>query len=136
MKTSLKLSLALVVGIGLGVGGMQVLQAQQQEIKRNVLQHADLTGVPGTEVYMTLIDAAPGASFAPHIHHGDEFTYVLQGSIDLDVAGEGSKTVKAGDSIHVVRDTVHGGKVAGDTPLKLLAIHVVDKGKPLADPVK
>jgi quercetin dioxygenase-like cupin family protein len=136
MKTSLHLSLALAVGIGLGVGGMQVLQAEQQAITRNVLQHADLTGVPGTEVYMTLIDAAPGTSFAPHVHHGDEFTYVLQGSLDLDVAGEGSKTVKAGDSIHVARETVHGGKVSGSTPVKLLAIHVVDKGKPLADPVK
>lgn len=136
MKTSLNLSLALAVGIGLGVGGMQVLQAEQQAVTRNVLQHADLTGVPGTEVYMTLIDAAPGTSFAPHVHHGDEFTYVLQGSLDLDVAGEGSRTVKAGDSIHVARETVHGGKVSGSAPVKLLAIHVVDKGKPLADPVK
>jgi hypothetical protein len=25
--------------------------------------------------------------------------------------------------------------VAGDTPLKLLAVHIVDKGKPLAEPV-
>jgi quercetin dioxygenase-like cupin family protein len=136
MKTSLKLSLALLFGIGLGIGGTQVLQAEQPEIKRNVLQHADLTGVPGKEVYMTVIDAAPGASFAPHIHHGDEFTYVLQGSLDLDVDGEGQKTVKAGDSIHVEREKVHGGKVAGSTPVKLLAIHIVDKGKPLADAVK
>jgi quercetin dioxygenase-like cupin family protein len=136
MKTSLKLSLALLLGIAAGVGGTKVLQAEPPEIKRNVLQHADLTGVPGTEVYMTVIDAQPGATFAPHIHHGDEFTYVLQGSLDLDLAGEGSKTVKAGDSIHVDREKVHGGKVAGDTPLKLLAIHIVDKGKPLADPVK
>jgi quercetin dioxygenase-like cupin family protein len=61
---------------------------------------------------------------------------VLQGSLDLDVDGEGQRTVKAGDSIHVERDKVHGGKVAGSTPVKLLAIHIVDKGKPLADPVK
>jgi len=54
---------------------------------------------------------------------------------DIDIAGQGVKSFKAGDTIHVDRDTVHGGKVAGDTPLKLLAVHIVDKGKPPAEPV-
>jgi quercetin dioxygenase-like cupin family protein len=135
MKPDLKLALATVFGVALGVAGTQGLYAQQ-EIKRNVLQHADLTGTATTEVYMTLIDAPPGSSFAPHVHHGDEFTYVMEGAVDLDVAGQPSKTVKAGDTIHVTRETVHGGKVAGNTPLKLLAVHIVDKGKPLVDPVK
>jgi quercetin dioxygenase-like cupin family protein len=135
MPMSLKLFLAVLLGMALGVGGMQVLHAQQ-DIKRDVLQHADLTGDPGKEVYMTLIEAPPGAAFAPHIHHGDEFTYVMQGTLELDVAGQGLKTVKAGDSIHVDREKIHGGKVTSSAPAKLLAVHVVDKGKPLAEPVK
>jgi quercetin dioxygenase-like cupin family protein len=135
MKGKVKLVMAGLIGIGLGVAGSQTLQAQQ-EIKRNVLQHADLTGSSTTEVYMTVIDAPVGSSFAPHIHHGDEFTYVLQASAEIDIAGQGNKTFKAGDSIHVNRETVHGGKVTGDAPLKLLAVHIVDKGKLLADPVK
>jgi quercetin dioxygenase-like cupin family protein len=85
---------------------------------------------------MTVIEAPPGSAFAPHVHHGDEFTYVMEGALDLDVAGQGTKSVKAGDTIHVNRETVHGGKVASATPVKLLAVHIVDKGKPLVDPVK
>lgn len=135
MRSNLKLATAMLFGAALGVAGTQGLYAQQ-EIKRNVVQHADLTGTTTTEVYMTVIDAPPGSAFAPHVHHGDEFTYVLQGSVELDVAGQGARTVKAGDSIHIERETVHSGKVAGDTPLKLLAVHIVDKGKPLVDPVK
>jgi quercetin dioxygenase-like cupin family protein len=135
MRTNLKLALALLGGIALGAAATHGLQAQQ-EIKRNVLQHADLTGSTTTEVYMTMIEAPPGSAFAPHIHHGDEFTYVVEGALDLDVAGQGTKSVKAGDTIHVNRETVHGGKVASATPLKLLAVHIVDKGKPLVDPVK
>jgi len=46
------------------------------------------------------------------------------------------KSVKAGDTIHVNRETVHGGKVASATPVKLLAVHIVDKGKPLAEPAR
>ncbi len=135
MGTNLKLVAAVLCGVGLGVAGTQALHAQQ-EIKRNVLQHADLTGSTTTEVYMTLIEAPAGSGFAPHIHHGDEFTYVMEGALDLDLAGQGTKTVKAGDTIHVNRETVHGGKVVSAGGAKLLAVHIVDKGKPLAEPVK
>lgn len=134
MNTNLKLAIATAFGVVLGIAGTQGLYAQQ-EIKRNVLQHDDLTGTTTTEVYMTEITAPPGSSFAPHVHHGDEFTYVMQGSAEVDIAGQGAKVFKAGDTIHVKRETVHGGKVTGDAPLKLLAVHIVDKGKPLADPV-
>ena len=135
MRTNLKLALALLAGMGLGAVATHGLTAAT-EMKRDVLQHSDLTGSSTTEVYMTLIEAPPGASFAPHIHHGDEFTYLIEGAVDLDVAGQGTKSVKAGDSIHVKRDQVHGGKVTSDTPAKLLAVHIVDKGKPLAEAAK
>src|SRR5258707_14330915 len=118
MRTNLKLALALLCGVGLGAAATHGLRAAP-EITRNVLQHADLTGTTTTEVYMTEITAPPGSTFAPHIHHGDEFTYVMQGSAEIDVAGEGAKSFKAGDTIH--------GKVTGDKPLKLLAVHIVDE---------
>jgi hypothetical protein len=36
-----------------------------------------------------------------------------------------------------LRDVAHGGfKVVGDKTIKLLTVHIVDKGKPLYDPVK
>jgi quercetin dioxygenase-like cupin family protein len=133
MRTNLKIAVAGLIGVVVGAAGTQGLYAQQQ-ISRNVLQHADLTGTTTTEVCMTEITAPPGSAFAPHIHHGDEFTYVLQGSAEIDIAGQDAKSFKAGDTIHVNRDTVHGGEVTGDTPLKLLAVHIVDKGKPLAEP--
>lgn len=135
MKTSLKLAGAALFGLVLGIAGTQGLQAQQ-EMKRTALQHADLTGVPGTEVYMTLIEAPPGTAFPSHTHPGDEFSYLIDGAIELDVAGKPPLTVKAGDSIHVERGKVHGGKVVGNTPAKLLAVHIVDKGKPLSEPAK
>lgn len=135
MKNKMMLALVLCFGVALGALGTQALHAQQ-EMKRTVLQHADLTGTPTTEVYMAMIEAPPGSAFAPHIHHGDEFSYVVDGAIELEVAGQPPKTVKAGDTIHVERETVHSGKVVSATPAKILAVHIVDKGKPLAEPAK
>src|SRR5260370_26429641 len=124
MRTNLKLALALVCGVGLGAAATHGLRAEQ-EIKRNVLQHADLTRASTTEVYMTMIEAPPGAVFAPHIHHGDEFTYVMEGALDLDIAGQGTNSVKAGYTIHVNHEPEHGRKVASPTPLKFLEVHFV-----------
>jgi hypothetical protein len=47
MRTNLKIAVAGLIGVVIGVAGTQGLSAQQ-EITRNVLQHADLTGAATT----------------------------------------------------------------------------------------
>ncbi len=126
----------LAIGVLLGAAGMQGLHAQQQGIKRTPLVKADLTGVAGTEVIMTLVEAQPGAAFPSHIHHGDEFSYVIEGTLSGEIQGKAPFTVKAGEPLHVERELVHSGKVVGDTPVKLLTVHIVDKGKPLSEAAK
>ncbi len=103
-------------------------------LKRTVLRQADLTGVDGIEVIVTLIEAEPGAGIALHTHHGDEFLYVLEGGM-IQPKGKEPVPMKAGQSLHFPRGMVHGGfTVVGDKTLKVLTTHVVDKGKPLAVP--
>jgi quercetin dioxygenase-like cupin family protein len=44
--------------------------------------------------------------------------------------------LKTGASLYFPREVAHGGaKVVGETPLRLLTVHIVDKGKPLSQPV-
>jgi quercetin dioxygenase-like cupin family protein len=76
-----KLALVLLGGILAGAATAEGLHAQQQAPQRTEVQKADLTGVPGTEVIMSIVEAAPGTVFPRHIHHGDEFSYVLQGGM-------------------------------------------------------
>jgi quercetin dioxygenase-like cupin family protein len=42
--------------------------------------------------------------------------------------------VKAGDSWQIAAGVPHDAKVSRDKPLKVLAVYVVDKSKPLASP--
>ena len=127
--------LPIMLGVVVGAGDMQVLHAQTPPMKRTPLKRADLTGVDGKEVLVTLIEAQPGAEFPPHIHYGDEFAYVIEGSIDGFIE-QTPNALNAGEAFHAPREKVHGGKVTGTTPVKLLAVHIVDKGKPLMEPVK
>jgi hypothetical protein len=46
-------------------------------------------------------------------------------------------TLAAGTASINVRDVPHGAfKVIGDKTLKLLTVHIIDKGKPMFTPVK
>jgi quercetin dioxygenase-like cupin family protein len=128
-------ALPLAIGIVIGGAGVQLVQAQAPAPKATRLLQADLTGVPGKEVFMTILEAEPGAGFAPHFHNGDEFVFVLEGSYERFV--EQMQTVaKTGEGFHIQRERIHGGKVGGSTAAKLLTIHIVDKGKPLVERVK
>mgnify|MGYP001406998956 CR=1 FL=1 len=74
--------LPLAIGVVLGAAGVHGLHAQTQAIKRTPLTKVDLTGAKGKDVFVTLIEAQPGAEFPAQIHYSDEFLYVIESSLD------------------------------------------------------
>jgi len=100
--------------------------AQRQELKR-----ADLTGSADMEVITSITEVKKGETIARHRHHGLETGYVLQGSM-IQLPGQAPTVMQTGSSFMNLRDVPHSGfTVVGDQPLKLLTVHIVDKGKPL-----
>lgn len=139
MRTAVTLVIAAALGAALGVAGVEGLRAQQEEkhaTTANVLLRTDIACPTASELEMTLITSPPGDGFPAHFHYGDEFAYVMQGSIDVNIAGVGDKSLKAGDAVQVKRGAAHVGKVTGDVPLKLLVIAINDKTKPPYELVK
>lgn len=97
------------------------------------LQRVDLSGAPGMEVVTSIVEVRPGELMPRHIHHGVETMYVLQGAT-IQMPGQAPRRLLEGSAAVNLRDVPHGGfTVVGDTALKLLTTHVVDKGKPLYD---
>jgi len=80
-----------------------------------------VTGEGSGGSYFTLVaDISPNAGPPPHIHHlEDEQFYVLEGALTFYV-NEQTIQVKAGDFLHIPRDTVHWFK-NGPAPSKVLA---------------
>jgi quercetin dioxygenase-like cupin family protein len=106
--------------------------AQQGGIKRTPLQKVEFP-----EGYVTVTGIAeiqPGGSAGRHTHPGIETGYLLEGEADLIIEGKPDQHLKAGDSYAIPAGAVHDARVHGDKPLKVLAIYVVDKTKPLATP--
>lgn len=128
------LVLALVGAAVIGAAVDRVALAQQPGIKRTILLRTDDPGAPTYEAVMGIAEIAPGAAAGRHRHPGIEIGYVLDGSVTLEHEGQPAKALKAGDSFK--NDPgVHNAKNTGSAPVRILAIYLVEKGKPLAEPV-
>jgi len=108
--------------------------AQAPGIKRTLLQRIDIGN--NMEVILGIAEIAPGGAVGRHTHFGVETGYALAGQSSLEVEGEPPKLLSAGDSYVIPAGKVHDAKVVGDVPAKVLAVYVVEKGKPLATPAK
>ena len=136
-NAQLTLAAASVVAGVIGAWGVQTLYAQDKQaaFKRTMLQKNDLSA-QGREAVQVLAEFAPGAAAGKHTHPGEEMGYVLEGTLVLEVVGKKPVTLKAGDVFFVPAGVVHDGKNAGKGPAKVLATYVIEKGKPVATPVK
>jgi quercetin dioxygenase-like cupin family protein len=79
-----------------------------------------VTGAESRGSYFTLLaKVQPNAGPPPHVHHlEEEQFYVLEGELTFSV-GDQTFQVRAGDFVHIPRDTVHSFK-NGPAPSRLL----------------
>jgi quercetin dioxygenase-like cupin family protein len=110
-------------------------RAQEQSIKRAELLRHDLA-VPGREVVQVRVDFGPGAAFGRHRHPGEEIAYVIEGSLEYEVEGMPTVTLRAGDVLFIPAGTIHAARNVGSDNGAELATYVVEKGKPLVELVE
>jgi len=115
-----------VEGMPKGSGG--VLGQKQQ---RTILSKTELAAAPGMETVVLTVDGAPGLVGKKHFHPGDEFIYVAEGTLTLDVAGTGQVTLKKGETLHVPGRVVHQAfNPSPDAPFKAVTFGIFEKGQP------
>ncbi|MGO9699524.1 MAG: cupin domain-containing protein [Xanthobacteraceae bacterium] len=120
-----------VVATFAAIGFVSLTYAQDSSNRRE-MKRTDLTGT-NMEVILSTAEYKPGETIARHIHHGEEAFYVLEGATVETPDGKQIQLATGTGSINR-RDVPHAGfKVVGDKPLKLLTVHIVDKGAPLYD---
>jgi quercetin dioxygenase-like cupin family protein len=133
MKMTRKMAaVVFVAGSGLA---LQFALAQGPIVKRIELQRHDM-GTPGLEAVQFRVDYNPGAAIPRHSHPGEEITYILEGSLELEIDGKPTATLKAGDVFFIPAGTIHAAKNAGTTNAAAITTYVVEKGKPLVIPAK
>lgn len=127
--------LAASAGIAIGVAADRTALAQPQPgIKRTILLRTDDPAGPTYEAVLGVAEIPAGASAGKHRHNGIELGYVLEGSVVLEREGEPPATLTTGQGFKNEAG-VHNARNPGRSPVKILAVYIVEKGKPLAEPV-
>jgi hypothetical protein len=130
-----RLALGLTVAAGLTVLMAQAPMTQAtQGIKRTIVQKMDLPGT-NLETIVAVVEIAANFKAGRHTHPGNVIGYVAEGEFFIAIDGQSEKQLNVGESIAVLNSAVHD-EGTRDKPAKLFAVYVVEKGKPLASPVK
>ena len=112
------------------------LMAQEPNVTS--LLSKDLTGFPGKEGLMIMVEYPPGGSDPIHRHNAHAFVYVLEGSVVMQLKGGKETTLTPGQTFYEGPDDVHvvGRNASSTKPAKFLVFLVKDKGAPVFVPVK
>lgn len=108
---------------------------QPSPVKRTPIGKVE---VPGSnyEVITAMVELQPGFKAGRHTHPGTVMAQVIEGEFMLALDGQPEKIFTAGQSLEVPNQAIHNEGAVGAKPAKLIAIYVVEKGKPLVQPVK
>jgi quercetin dioxygenase-like cupin family protein len=109
--------------------------AQAPTFKRTEVQRGDLA-IPGKEVVQAVAEIPAGVSAGRHTHPGEEVGYVLEGTVLVEIDGKPAATLKAGQAFIIPSGAIHNATNKSSTSAKVLATYIIDKGKPVATPVK
>jgi len=103
--------------------------AANPRVNLETLLEAVLEGVDSTEVIVSRVTLAPNTSLPKHWHPGEEFVYILEGSVTLWQEGKDDVVGKAGDVLKVPLKQVHTA-IASDEGVTALVFRVHAQGKP------
>jgi quercetin dioxygenase-like cupin family protein len=101
-------------------------------VKRTILQKADLPGTNLEIIYAT-VEIAAGFKAGRHFHPGTAMALVVEGEFWFQLDGQPEKVLRAGESLATPDRGIHN-EGALSQPVKLTAVYVVEKGKPLVSP--
>lgn len=79
------------------------------------------------------IPAGGGNNF--HRHPGDQWAAIQEDEVTLTIKGQPPRVLKAGDSVHIPRGTVHRNQNMSDKPARSIELNIMDKGKPQVEAV-
>ena len=93
------------------------------------LLSTQLAGVDGTEVIVSRVTIPPNTTLPKHWHPGEEFAYIIEGSVTLWQKGKPDIIGNKGDVVNVPLKQIHTAKTTNEGAV-VLVFRVHEIGKP------
>jgi len=103
--------------------------ANPEKLKLENLLSTPLEGVSNTEVIVSKVSIPANTTLPKHWHPGEEFVYILEGSVVLWQKGKADIISKKGDVVKVPLKQIHTAKTQ-DEGVVALVFRVHESGKP------
>ncbi len=107
-----------------------------QQSAATVLLQTDLPDIEGREAVVLEVVYPPGVASASHRHNAHTFVYVLEGTVEMQVAGGELLKLVAGQTFYETPNDIHSvSRNASDTePAKILVVFIKQAGAPMTVP--
>ena len=127
-------SLKLLTSVLLSI--LSTASIAQESSAKGVFQ-TDLPDIEGREAVILEVVYPPGAASASHRHNAHTFVYVLEGTVEMQVAGGELKKLTVGQTFYETPNDVHSvSRNASETePAKILVFFIKMKDAPVSVPV-
>jgi quercetin dioxygenase-like cupin family protein len=99
------------------------------KLKLESLLKTVLEGVEGTEVIVSRVTMPPHSTLPRHWHPGEEFAYVLEGTVTLWQKGKEDIVAHAGDAVGIALKQVHTA-ITHEEGATILVFRVHEQGQP------
>ena len=119
------LVLAVLVCLGSTSGNATEPPAVQAD---NLLRES-IAGVDGKEIIVSRVSIPPHTELPWHWHPGEEFFYVIEGSVTLKRRGEPDLLTGTGDAQNIAARVIHTGST-GEQGAELVIFRVHAAGEP------
>jgi quercetin dioxygenase-like cupin family protein len=129
-----RIVLALIVGVAIGIGGLALAQPDThskgggEQVK--VVATYDLKEkLGGKDAAVTMVEVTfgPGGAGVSHRHPGPAFVYVIEGTYELGIDNQPTKTYKAGETFTEASGALHrvsrNPAASGNTRLIAFLVH-------------
>lgn len=122
------LVLAVLVGMYCKIGNaaepLSVTAVKSENLLRELI-----AGVDGREVIVSRVSFPPRVELPWHWHPGEEFFYVIEGSVTLKRRGQPDIVSVLGDSQKIAPGVIHSGE-SGEEGAELVIFRVHASGEP------
>ena len=90
------------------------------------------SSIRGREIVQVLTEIPAGVESGWHTHPGEEVGYILAGTVEMQVQGQPTRTLRAGDGFLIPPGTRHDARDLGPGTGRMLSTYLVEIGEPLA----
>ena len=100
-------------------------------LRRTEIQRSG-SSVPGREIVQVLTEIPVGVASGWHTHPGEEVGYIVAGTVQMEIQGQPTLLLQAGDGFLIPPETPHNATDLGPETGRMLSTYIVEPGKPLA----